>query len=152
LTFVDNNASTYHNSMKPARLFLVSALIVISGVMIISAEEDSPAALQMKHIGKGFKTLSTQISDPAKKESSLKTIDAMLHAVNASKPLIPAPADKLKGEALKTYIREYAKGLSELEASLQDLKKAVAAGDTSTAQNLVSAINKLKKTYHSDLR
>lgn len=138
--------------MKPAQLFLANALTFISALMPISAEEDSPAAIQMKHIGKGFKTLSTQISDPTKKESSLKTIDAMLLAVNASKPLIPAPAGELKGDSLKTYMREYAKGLSELEASLQDLKKAVAAGDTSAAQNLLSAINKLKKTYHSDLR
>ena len=106
----------------------------------------------MKHIGKDFKTLSAQISDPAKKESSLAIVESMRAAVHASKPLVPAPATKLDAEASKQYMREYVKGLEELDAALQDLKKSISADDVPAAQSKLSSINKLKKTYHSDLR
>jgi len=138
--------------MKTAHLFLASSVAFISALTPICAEEDSPAAIQMQQIGKSFKTLSIQISDPAKKDSSLKIIDNILQGVNSAKPLVPTPATELSGESLKAYLNEYAKGLSELEASLQDLKKAIVAGDTSAAQSLISSINKIKKTYHSDLK
>ena len=106
----------------------------------------------MKNIGKDFKTLSAQISDPAKKESSLAIVDSIRAAVHASKPLVPDPATKLDAEASKKYMREYVKGLEELDAALQDLKKSISADDVPAAQSKLSSINKLKKTYHSDLR
>ena len=49
-------------------------------------------------------------------------------------------------------MREYVKGLEELDAALQDLKKSISADDVPAAQSKLSSINKLKKTYHSDLR
>ena len=131
---------------------LITAITLIPSLTALGAEKDSPAAIQMKQIGKSFKTLSAQISDPTKKDSSLQIVDAMQNAVNASRPLIPAPAAKLQGDSLKTYMREYAKGLDELDANLQDLKKAISSGDTSASQGLLETITKLKKTYHSDLR
>jgi len=149
-----NHVSLKLKRMKitPSFLFLITALTILPTMTAIGAEKDSPAAIQMKQIGKSFKTLSTQISDPAKKDSSLQIVDAMQNAVNAARLLIPAPAAKLQGDSLKTYMREYAKGLDELDANLQDLKKAISSGDTSASQGLLETITKLKKTYHSDLR
>ena len=94
----------------------------------------------------------SQISDPAQKDSSIKLVDAMCEAVNASRGLTPEPAQDLQGESLASYLKEYNQGLDELAASLQDLKKAIASGDSSAEQTLISTINTLKKTYHSDLR
>ena len=76
----------------------------------------------------------------------------MRAAVNSSKTLIPAPATKLDAEASKQYMREYVKGLEELDAAIQDLKKSISVDDVPAAQSKLSSINKLKKTYHSDLR
>ena len=138
--------------IRHALPILITAITLIPSLTALGAEKDSPAAIQMKQIGKSFKTLSALISDPTKKDSSLQIVDAMQNAVNASRPLIPAPAAKLQGDSLKTYMREYAKGLDELDANLQALKKAISSGDTSASQGLLETITKLKKTYHSDLR
>ena len=90
---------------------LITAITLLPSLNnTLGAEKDSPAAIQMKHIGQGFKTLSSQISDPAKRDSSLQIVEAMQSAVNAARPLVPAPATKLQGDSLKTYMREYSKG------------------------------------------
>lgn len=139
--------------MKPAHLILAVILAHLSALPLLRSEAPpSPAAIQMKHIGKDFKTLSAQISDPAKKESSLAIVDSMRAAVISSKTLIPAPATKLDGEASKKYLREYMKGLEELDSALLNLKKSISVGDVPAAQSNLTSINKLKKTYHSDLR
>ena len=139
--------------IKPAHLILAAILAHLSALPLLRSEEKpSPAAIQMKHIGKDFKTLSAQISDLAKKESSLAIVDSMRAAVSSSKTLIPDPATKLDGEASKKYMREYMKGLEELDGALLDLKKTISVGDVPAAQSKLSSINKLKKTYHSDLR
>ena len=139
--------------IKPSHILIAALVVHLSALSPLRSEEKpSPAAIQMKHIGKDFKTLSAQISDPAKKESSLAIVDSMRAAVHASKPLVPDPATKLDPEASKQYMREYVKGLEELDAALQDLKKSISADDVPAAQSKLSSINKLKKTYHSDLR
>lgn len=139
--------------IKPAHLILAAILAHLSALPLLRSEEKpSPAAIQMKHIGKDFKTLSAQISDLAKKESSLAIVDSMRAAVSSSKTLIPDPATKLDGEASKKYMREYMKGLEELDGALLDLKKSISVGDFPAAQYKLTSINKLKKTYHSDLR
>jgi hypothetical protein len=139
--------------IKPSHILIAALVVHLSALSPLRSEEKpSPAAIQMKHIGKDFKTLSSQISDPAKKESSLAIVDSIRTAVHASKPLVPDPATKLDAEASKQYMREYLKGLEELDAALQDLKKSISADDVPAAQSKLSSINKLKKTYHSDLR
>jgi soluble cytochrome b562 len=139
--------------IKPAHLILAAILAHLSALPLLRSEEKpSPAAIQMKHIGKDFKTLSAQISDLPKKESSLAIVDSMRAAVSSSKTLIPDPATKLDGEASKKYMREYMKGLEELDGALLDLKKSISVGDVPAAQSKLASINKLKKTYHSDLR
>jgi len=139
--------------IKPAHLILAAILAHLSALPLLRSEEKpSPAAIQMKHIGKDFKTLSAQISDLAKKESSLAIVDSMRAAVSSSKTLIPDPATKLDGEASKKYMREYMKGLEELDGALLDLKKTISVGDVPAAQSKLASINKLKKTYYSDLR
>ena len=132
---------------------LITAITLLPSLNnTLGAEKDSPAAIQMKHIGQGFKTLSSQISDPGKRDSSLQIVEAMQSAVNAARPLVPAPATNLQGDSLKTYMREYSKGLNELDSDLHSLKKAISSGDISAAQGLLEKITKLKKTYHSELR
>jgi soluble cytochrome b562 len=139
--------------IKPSHILIAALVVHLSALSPLRSEEKpSPAAIQMKNIGKDFKTLSSQISDPAKKESSLAIVDSIRTAVHASKPLVPDPATKLDAEASKQYMREYLKGLEELDAALQDLKKSISADDVPAAQSKLSSINKLKKTYHSDLR
>lgn len=130
--------------------FIAHGLLTLSPAL--GEEVDSPAARQMKQISRNFKALMSQISDPAQKDSSIKLVDAMCEAVNASRGLTPEPAQDLQGESLASYLKEYNQGLDELAASLQDLKKAIASGDSSAEQTLISTINTLKKTYHSDLR
>jgi len=116
------------------------------------AEEDSSVARQMKQIAKNFKALSGQVSDVSKKDSSLQLVGSMRQAVADVRSLDPAPAAKLEGESLKTYMAEYHKGLDEMDAQFQDLEKAIASDNLKGAQEILDNLNKLKKVYHSDLR
>ena len=119
---------------------------------LAKAEEDSSVARQMKQIAKNFKTLSGQVSDVTKKDSSLELVGSMRKAVASVRSMDPAPAAKLEGESLKTYMAEYHKGLDEMDAQLQDLEKAISSENVKSAQEILDNLNKLKKVYHSDLR
>jgi len=119
---------------------------------LVNAEEDSSVARQMKQIAKNFKTLSGQVSDVTKKDSSLELVGSMRKAVASVRSMDPAPAAKLEGESLKTYMAEYHKGLDEMDAQFQDLEKAIASDNLKGAQEILDNLNKLKKVYHSDLR
>jgi len=132
-------------------------LLVYLGILtfcggLVQAEEDSSVARQMKQIAKNFKTLSGQISDVSKKESSLQLVGSMRKAVANARSMDPAPAAKLEGESLKTYMDEYHKGLDEMDAQLQNLEKAISSDNVKAAQEVLDNLNKLKKVYHSDLR
>ena len=132
-------------------------LLVYLGILtfcggLVQAEEDSSVARQMKQIAKNFKTLSGQISDVSKKESSLQLVCSMRKAVANARSMDPAPAAKLEGESLKTYMDEYHKGLDEMDAQLQNLEKAISSDNVKAAQEVLDNLNKLKKVYHSDLR
>lgn len=118
----------------------------------VKADEDSSVARQMKQIAKNFKALSSQVSDVTKKDASLALVASMRKAVAAVGSMDPAPAAKLEGESLKSYMAEYQKGLSEMDAQFQDLEKAIASDNVKASQEILDNLNKLKKVYHSDLR
>ena len=132
-------------------------LLVCFGILsfcssLVNAEEDSSVARQMKQIAKNFKTLSGQVADITKKDVSLELVETMRKSVAAVRSMDPAPAAKLEGESLKTYMAEYHKGLDEMDAQLQELEKAISSGNVKGAQEILDNLNKLKKVYHSDLR
>lgn len=126
--------------------------ILTLGCLSAKAEDDSSVARHMKQIAKSFKSLSGQVSDINKKESSLALVTSMRKAVAAVAPMDPAPAAKLEGESLKSYMDEYHKGLNEMDTQFQNLEKAIASDDVKGAQEILDNLNKLKKVYHSDLR
>lgn len=128
-------------------LALLTFLLPIRG--FTQDEDDSPVTKEMEIVNRNFKKLGRQVADPAKKDSSLELVAGMQKAVENSKTLTPAKAEKAPDKA--KFMATYNKDLDELSNTLVALKDAISADKADVAKAELDKIGKMKSSSHKEL-
>lgn len=131
--------------------FALAFLLVAAAVRAEDEGPPSEVELQMEQISRDLKKLSRQLGTLGKKEASLALIDSALAANAACQKLTPASAGDRTGADLEEYLALYQRGLAELEACLQGLRRSVVDGDSAAAEAALDEAYALRKSYHKKL-
>jgi hypothetical protein len=131
-----------------AALLLAVTPVFAQGPPMGEHGDHSPLAQSMKTIQMGFRTLKRQISDPTKKDDSVKLVAKMKDAVKKSETYEPPSAADLPAAEKPAFIADYKKQLEGVAATLDKLSAAITAGDTATASKLLDTINQEKREGH----
>jgi hypothetical protein len=151
--------------MSTSRSLLQAALVVGAAASVLAASSllqaqnpaDQAAAAKrpqpdMQAMGRGFRTISTQIKDQTKNESSLALLSQMeqssLSAKDAMPPLVTGLPDADRGAKLVAYKKEMVK----LIRQELDLEEQLLDGNNAKAADTVAALNATMQEGHTDFR
>lgn len=129
-----------------------AAFVFVAAVPLQATDKPTSVAVQMKRIAEDFKALTTLAAEPSQKEAALTRVESIREAITLSRPLIPSPALGLEGSELRDYLATFRLGLDEFDTSLEKLSQAIQLGEPHPITTAIAEMNRLKKTYHSDLR
>lgn len=136
------------------RRAIIVFIAVISAASALRAEEEdqgSPVDVLLEQVSRDLKKLSRQFDNPESRASSLVLADALIEAATKAKDLWPHAADEPEGITPEQYMTVYHKGMDELLAQFQALKKALEADEFGAAEAAMEESYALREKYHEEL-
>ena len=118
----------------------------------LRAEEDSPLEKQMQILARGIRQLNQQVTNPAKKQSSIDLLETLKKAAVDSKSLEPRMTRNIPADKKSAFLADYRTDLDELKDSLNQIEDAVKTDQYDKAASLFSAVNSIKREAHSKFK
>jgi soluble cytochrome b562 len=115
-------------------------------------EKKTELELRMDRMGKAFRKLKKQVSDPAQNASSLQLVATMQAAAKEAVDLTPEKAQDLPADQRPKFIEDYRAGIKGLLDRFDQLQEALTAGKNDEAAKLVSALGDYQKKEHKEFR
>ncbi|HZL35089.1 MAG TPA: cytochrome b562 [Tepidisphaeraceae bacterium] len=126
--------------------FLAAPLCFTGGVRAEEKKKKTELNKKMEVMDEGMKKLKRTLRRPADDAQSLKVIAQVIEAATAARDMVPAKAASMPQADRKKFIDEYQKGMTQLIATMGQMKDAVTAGDNKKAM----ALHKSLKTQEED--
>lgn len=136
------------------RRAIIVFIAVISAASALRAEEEdqgSPVDALLEQVSRDLKKLSRQFDNPESRDSSLALADALIESTTKAKDLRPHGADEPEGMKPEEYMSIYHKGMDELLAKFQAVKKALEADEVGAAETAMEEAYALREKYHEQL-
>lgn len=115
-------------------------------------EDTTELGEKMSAIGKAFKKLRGQISDPAKNQDSLALVATMRENAIAASKLPPAKKADLPAAEQEKFQADYVSGMKSFVTEITKLEALLQAGNNEEAKKQVDALNNLQKDSHKEFR
>jgi len=137
-------------------MLLISALLAAPMSLVfcttVRAEEEkkqkSELHKKMEVIDEGMKKLSRTLKKTDQNEVSLKVIDQITGLAKECKEMTPSHAAKLKGAEKTKFLEDYRKSMTQLIDTMEQMKKAVVAGDNDKAREIRKSLKDMEETGH----
>lgn len=117
-----------------------------------SSEDKTDLDKQMDQVGKAFRTLGKQISDPTKNDASAALVGKMIDALKGGLDMTPAKAADLPDDQKADFIAKYKKGIQGMIDKLVALQGLIAAGKNDAAAAALADIKSAEKDAHKEFR
>jgi soluble cytochrome b562 len=138
------------------KLLLISALIAAPMSVVFCtttrAEEEKKQKTElhrkMESIDEGMKKLSRSLRKADQNEASLKVIDTIIGLARECKEMTPSHAAKLKDAERAKFIEDYRKSMTQLIDGMEQMKKAVVAGDNDKAKEIRKSLKDMEEDGH----
>jgi len=129
---------------------LLAAPAFFAGTARADEEKKQKSELhkKMEKIDEGMKKLKRTLKKPDQNEASLKVISTIIALAGECKEMIPSQAAKLPEGDRKKFVDDYQKSMIQLIATMDDMKKAVEAGDNKKAIELHKALKDQEEDGH----
>ena len=134
------------NSMK-ANLILV-ALCLLAPALLNADELHTPLSKEMESLSKNLRQLGRQVTDSSKRDSSLQLVLAVEKSAATARTLVPAKAKEVPASDQAKFISDYQKQIDVLIGQLTKLEEATRAGNTDSANQILSSLRGIKREGH----
>jgi soluble cytochrome b562 len=115
-------------------------------------EQKTELEMRMDRIGKAFRKLKKQVSDPAQNASSLQLLATMQDAAREAVDFTPAKAADLPEDQRPKFIEDFKAGIKGMQEEFSKLADALAAGKNDDAAKIVDEIDALEKKDHKEFK
>ena len=115
-------------------------------------EKKTDLETRMDKVGKAFRKLRKQVSDPAQNASSLELVAAMIDGAKDAATLTPAKAADLPEDQRPAFIQHFKDGIKELQDRLTKLQAALGAGNNAAAEAQVNDLFDFEKKSHKEFK
>ena len=112
--------------------------------------EKTPLGKEMESLNRNLRTLGRQVTDPAKKDSSLQLISQIETSVVGTHSLSPASVSEIPEADRAAYLAKFHERMTELHEKIGKLKEAVIADKPDDAKKVLSEMQQLKKKGHEE--
>jgi Cytochrome b562 len=116
------------------------------------AEKKTELELRMDRMGKAFRKLRKQVSDPTQNVSSLQLLSTMDDAAKEALDFTPAKAEDLPEDQRAKFEEDYKAGIRAMQDQFAKLRDALTAGKNDDAVKIVADMAALEKKDHKDFR
>jgi soluble cytochrome b562 len=118
------------------------------------ADDDKKTELETKmdRVGKAFRKLRKQVSDPAQNASSLELVGKMQAALKEAEDLTPEKAADLPEDQRPKFVADFKAGILAMEDELSKLSDALTAGKNDVAASIVVDVSSMEKKDHKDFK
>jgi len=99
-------------------------------------------------IDEGMKKLKRTLKKSDQNEASLKILAKVIEASNECKELCPAKAEKMPEAEKAKFIEGYRKAMATVIDTLEQMQKALQAGDNAKAIELQKSLKEQKEDGH----
>ncbi len=129
---------------------LMSTLLAFCSTLRAEEQKVQKSELhkKMEVMDEGMKKLSRTLKKADQNEVSLKVIDQIIGLAKECREMTPSHAAKLKDAEKAKFIEEYKKSMTQLIDTMEEMKKAVVAGDNDKAKELRSKLKDMKEDGH----
>jgi len=110
---------------------------------------DSPLAVHMKAINRGFRELRRQLDDPERTQANLALIAEIKEQVKGARKEEPSKTSGLPESERGPFLEAFRTLLDEVVSTLDELEIAVKANKSEEASALVNKLNEQKKKGHN---
>ena len=107
---------------------------------------------RMDRIGKAYRKLKKQVSDPAQNASSLQLLATMQDAAKEAIDLTPAKAADLPEDQRAKFMDDFRAWIRGMQDEFTKLADALAAGKNEDAAKIVDDIDALEKKDHKTFK
>lgn len=117
-------------------------------------DEDKKTEIEMRmdKVGKAFRKLRKQVSDPTQNAASIDLVATMAANLKEAEGFTPEKAADLPEDQREKFVADYKAGLKDMEAKLGKLTDALTAGDNATAATLVKDVFATEKDDHKQFK
>lgn len=115
-------------------------------------EKKTELEIRMSRMGKAFRKLRKQVSDPAQNASSLLLLATMDDAIKEALDLTPEKAQDLPEDQRAKFVEDYKAGLKGMQDEFAKLRDALTAGKNDEATKIAAEILDLEKKDHKEFR
>jgi soluble cytochrome b562 len=115
-------------------------------------EKKTDLELRMDRMGKAFRKLRKQVSDPAQNASSLDLVSKMMAAAKEAEELTPEKAQDLPEDQRPKFVADFKNGILAMEDEFTKLTAALTAGKNEDAAAIVAEIGSLEKKDHKEFK
>jgi soluble cytochrome b562 len=115
-------------------------------------EKKTELEIRMGRMGKAFRKLRKQVSDPTQNASSLELLTTMDGAVKEALDLTPEKTQDLPEDQRAKFVEDYKAGLKGMQDEFSKLRDALTAGKNDDATKIVAEIFDLEKKDHKEFR
>jgi RNA polymerase-interacting CarD/CdnL/TRCF family regulator len=140
-------------------LLLIAALLAAPMSFILSsnvrAEEKvkkSELDKKMEVMDEGMKKLKRTLKKPDENPASLKVVTDIIDAATACRDMVPLKVEKLPEADRKKAVEEYKAAMTKTIATMQEMKKAIEAGDNAKALELHKSLKSMEEDGHDKFK
>jgi len=115
-------------------------------------EKKTELELRMGRIGKAYRKLRKQVSDPSQNAASLELIATIQAAAQEAVQFTPAKAEDLPEDQRAKFTADFKAGINKLQDLFAKLKDAISADKNDEAVKIVADISALEKEDHKQFK
>jgi soluble cytochrome b562 len=103
---------------------------------------------KMELMDEGMKKLKRTLRKADQNDVSLKTIGQIIELATTCRDMTPSEAAKMDEAKRKTFLEQYRAAMGKVITTMEEMKKAVAAGDLDKAKELRTALKDMEEDGH----
>lgn len=147
------------SSLTPMKIRLLGLAVLIALFAGVALHAQQPKKQpqdktelegKMDTMGKAWKQLKRQVSDPTQNADSLQLVATIRTAAEEAMKLIPARAADVPTSDRTKFVADYQAGIKKLIEGFGKLKTALKAGNNEKAAQLVAEISAMQKAGHKE--
>lgn len=106
----------------------------------------------MENMGRAFRALNREVSDPAKNEDALRQVATIRTNADAALKLQPAKTADIPADQRPKFVADYEQEMRALIDTLGKLETALKAGNNDEAVTLVKSLKKIQDDGHKQFQ
>jgi hypothetical protein len=115
-------------------------------------EKKTDLEVRMDHMGRAFRKLKKQVTDPTQNAASLQLVATMQDAAKEALQFTPEKTADLPADQQAKFVEDFKAGIQGMQDEFTKLSDALTAGKNDDAVKIVAEIDALEKKDHKEFR